>query len=133
MQKEYILTPVQIARYIITFAWLYHGLAPKLIEVAPLELLMSGSAGLSDEETYIFIKAAGIVELIWGIVFFFFYRSRSVILLNILALFGLLVSVAVFQPQLLVEAFNPITTNLPLIALSFIILDDIKYRGKRAK
>ncbi|MGC0119395.1 DoxX-like family protein [Pseudoalteromonas piscicida] len=118
--------PVQIARYIITFAWLYHGLAPKLIQIAPLEQLMSGSAGLSPESTYIFIKAAGIAEVIWAIIFYIFYKVRVVVFLNILALIFLLLAVALLQPQLLIEAFNPVTTNVPLIALSLIILNGVK-------
>ncbi len=58
------MTTLQIARLIITFAWLYHGLAPKLIHIAPLEQLMSESLGFGDEFTYIFIKVAGITEVI---------------------------------------------------------------------
>ncbi|MCE2571449.1 DoxX-like family protein [Motilimonas eburnea] len=116
------MTAVQIARFIITFAWLYHGLAPKLIQIAPLEQLMSGSIGFGNELTYTFIKMAGISEVIWGVIFFFFYKVRVVLLLNIIALVGLLLAVAALQPQLLIEAFNPVTTNIPLIAFTVIIL-----------
>ncbi|KZN43303.1 hypothetical protein N474_14630 [Pseudoalteromonas luteoviolacea CPMOR-2] len=118
-----MLVAVQIARYIITFSWLYHGLAPKLIQIAPLEQLMSASAGLGEELTYIFIKAAGVAEVIWAIVFFCFYKVKTVLVLNIVALVGLLLAVAALQPQLLVEAFNPVTTNIPLIAFTVIILN----------
>ncbi|MCY9829389.1 MULTISPECIES: DoxX-like family protein [Vibrio] len=121
------MTTVQIARLIITFAWLYHGLAPKLIQIAPLEQIMSGSVGFGDELTYMFIKFAGIAEVMWGIIFFFFYKNRVVLLLNIIALVGLLLAVAALQPQLLIEAFNPVTTNLPLIAFTVIILTSHKH------
>jgi len=117
------LYSTQIARYIITFGWLYHGLFPKLIQIAPMEMLMSSSAGLSEEATYIFIKAAGVGEIAWGLIFFAFYKVRTILYLNILALSGLLLAVALMQPQLLIEAFNPVTTNLPLIAFSLIILN----------
>jgi len=87
---------------------------------------MASSAGLSEENTYIFIKAAGVGELIWGALFFFFYRAPVVLYLNISALGGLLLAVAIMQPQLLIEAFNPVSTNIPLIAFSFIILNHVK-------
>ena len=51
--------------------------------------------------------------------------------LNILALMGLLLAVVVMQPQLLIEAFNPVTTNLPLIGLSVIWLKEIKQLNNR--
>ena len=49
-----------------------------------------------------------------------------VILLNIYALTLLLIFVAILQPMLLVEAFNPVTTNIPLIGLSLILLNSKK-------
>lgn len=127
------MTAVQIARFIITFAWLYHGLAPKLIQIAPFEQLMSGSLGFGDELTHIFIKMAGIAEVIWGVIFFFFYKVRAVLLLNIIALIGLLLAVAALQPQLLIEAFNPVTTNIPLIAFTVIILTSHSNNEQRIK
>ena len=115
----------QIARYVVALAWLYHGLFPKLLQIAPLELLMSSSVGLSEEATYILIKVAGVAEVIWGVVFFVFYKFRVILYINILALSGLLIAVVLLLPQILLEAFNPVTTNIPLIALSLIILNNI--------
>lgn len=131
-QKDSALSSIQIARYVITFGWLYHGLFPKLIQIAPLEMLMSGSAGLTEEQTYIFIKAAGFGELILGGVFFFFYRSLAVLYLNITALTGLLLAVSIIQPQLLIEAFNPVTTNISLIAFSIVIIAAVKQKPECA-
>ncbi|WP_338324768.1 DoxX-like family protein [Pseudoalteromonas phenolica] len=50
-------------------------------------------------------------------------------ILNILALAFLLLSVVMLQPQLLIEAFNPVTTNLPIMVFSFVLLNEIK-QGK---
>ena len=71
-------------------------------------------------------KSAGVGEVIFGLVFIYFYKSRMVILLNIYALTLLLIFVAILQPMLLVEAFNPVTPNIPLIALSLILLNSKK-------
>ena len=46
--------------------------------------------------------------------------------LNIAAMLGLLATVALLLPHLLVEAFNPVTTNLPIIACSLILLSTRK-------
>ena len=120
------MSSIQIARYIISFSWLYHGIFPKLVHIAPLEKLLTGSFGFSDEISYLITKSAGVGEVIFGIVLFIFYRSKPIILLNIFALVGLLLFVALLQPQLLIEAFNPVTTNIPLIGLSLVLLNNLK-------
>jgi len=116
----------------IAFSWLYHGIFPKLIHIAPLEKLMTASLGLSDDLSYFVTKSAGVGEVIFGLVFFIFYRHKIIILLNIVGLTGLLVFVALLQPHLLIEAFNPVTTNIALIAFSFILLLEIKNETKQA-
>ncbi|MEQ3514505.1 DoxX-like family protein [Pseudoalteromonas sp. BZB3] len=123
------MTTVQMARYMITFVWLYHGIFPKLVHVAPLEQLMTGSIGFSDDISYLITKAAGIGEVIFGLLFFVFYKTKLMNILNILALAFLLLSVVMLQPQLLIEAFNPVTTNLPIMVFSFVLLSEIK-QGK---
>lgn len=117
------MSSIQIARYIVSFSWLYHGIFPKLVHIAPLEKLMTASIGLSEELSYFVTKSAGFGEVIFGIIIFIFYKNKSIILLNIFALVGLLLTVAVLQPQLLIEAFNPVTTNITIIGLSLILLN----------
>lgn len=112
----------QIARYVIAFSWIYHGLFPKLMHIAPLERLMTASLGLSTEMSDWVTRFAGISEILFGIVFFVFYTNKTLNILNIIGMLALLLFVATLQPQLLIEAFNPVTTNLPLIAFSVILL-----------
>lgn len=112
----------QIARYVIAFSWIYHGLFPKLMHIAPLERLMTASLGLSTEMSDWVTRCAGISEILFGIVFFVFYTNKTLNILNIIGMLALLLFVAILQPQLLIEAFNPVTTNLPLIAFSVILL-----------
>jgi len=87
---------------------------------------MTASIGFSAEISDLITQSAGVGEVIFGIVFFVFYRNKAIVILNIVGLTGLLGFVAILQPQLLIEAFNPVTTNLTLIALSFIILSELK-------
>ena len=122
---------IQIARLIIAFSWLYHGIFPKLVHIAPLEKAMTASIGLSNEFSYFVTKAAGVGEVIFGLLFFVLYRSKAMILLNIIGLTGLLCFVAILQPHILIEAFNPVTTNIALIGFSLILLNDINKKDSR--
>ena len=123
---------MQLARYMIAFSWIYHGLFPKLIQIAPIEMAMSSSIGLSEEHTYILIKFAGIGEVLFGLLFLVLYRIKTVIVLNLAALLGLLGFVVIQMPHLLAEAFNPVTTNLPLVVLSVILLDGVREKSQVA-
>lgn len=120
------MSSILIARFVIAFSWLYHGIFPKLVHVAPLEKLITESLGFSNELSYNITKMAGVGEIIFGLVFFVLYRNKAVVLLNIIGLTGLLLFVAVMQPYVLIEAFNPVTTNIALIGFSFIILNETK-------
>ena len=124
------MSSIQIARFIISFSWLYHGIFPKLIHIAPLEKVMTASLGLSNELSYLVTKSAGVGEVIFGLLFFVLYRAKAIVLLNIIGLTGLLFFVALMQPHLLIEAFNPVTTNIALIGFSFILLLEIHNKSK---
>lgn len=120
------MSSIQIARYIVSFSWLYHGIFPKIFHIAPLEKLMTSSIGFSEELSYFITKSAGVGEVIFGIVLFIFYKNKLIIILNIVGLIGLLLFVAMLQPHLLIEAFNPVTTNIAIIGLSFVLLNGLK-------
>lgn len=113
---------IQFARYVIGLTWIYHGVFPKLLQIAPLERAMTGSLALSEEITYLLIKIAGVGEILFGVIFIWLYRIRIVQLLNLAGLIGLLVFAAVMTPYILLEAFNPITTNVPLMVLGYFLL-----------
>lgn len=116
---------IQIARYILGLSWIYQGFFPKIYHVASLELAMTSRLGLSHEHTLLLIRATGIMEILFGLCLILFYKKAFWQKLNILALLGLLF-VAVFMiPGILFDAFNPVTTNLPLIALGFYLLKKI--------
>ena len=109
-------------RYILGLSWIYHGLFPKLVTVAPLEKALTATIGLSDQMSYMVTKFAGVSEIIFGLIIIVFYKNASVIKFNIFVLLALCVFVAIQMPSLLIEAFNPVTTNFALIGLSYILL-----------
>jgi len=113
---------VQVARTILGLSWIYQGLFPKLFTVAPLEQAMTATVGLSEPLSYSLTKTAGVLEVLMGLALLHYYRSSKLIIANIIILLALCGFVALQLPVLLVEAFNPVTTNIPLIGLSFILL-----------
>ncbi|PCJ17543.1 MAG: hypothetical protein COA96_17665 [SAR86 cluster bacterium] len=117
---------IQLCRFTLGFSWVYHGLFPKLLFLAPLELEMSGSIGLSQTNTLWLIRFAGVSEIVFGILLMMFYRNAKILGVNILGLVSLLIFVLVMTPHIMVEAFNPVTTNIPLIILSLILLNEAK-------
>lgn len=112
----------QLCRFSIGLVWIYHGLVPKLLNVAPLELLMTNAMGFSNEVSQVITRAAGVAEILFGCCLILFYRHTLLIKLNIIALLALLGFVILRVPVVLLEAFNPVTTNLPVVALSLILL-----------
>ncbi|WOX05061.1 DoxX-like family protein [Microbulbifer pacificus] len=116
----------EICRWIIGGSWIYHGLMPKIIQIAPLEQAMTKKIGFGEDVSYLITKAAGVGEILFGIAFIIFYRSILMNMASMVALSALLIFVAFSSPQLLMEAFNPVTTNIPLIALSAIIIMELR-------
>jgi len=123
---EYKLTTDQIARWFIGFIWIYHGIATKLITIAPIEYYLSSQFGFGEQGTFWFIKLCGVGELTFGIVFLIFYRSRVMVYANIFAMASLMVMVVFLDYRYLVEGFNPVTTNIPVIGLSLILLNELE-------
>ncbi|MCG8519522.1 MAG: DoxX-like family protein [Pseudomonadales bacterium] len=112
-----------ICRLTIAFVWLYHGLVPKLLYLHEDELAMSLAAGLSQTAAETLATLAGVAEIGMAFAVLFFWRQRWPLILTVVAMLGLLVFVAAFQPELLGGAFNPVTTNAALIALAIVGLN----------
>lgn len=86
--------------------------------------------GFSAEISSIITRTAGVGEIIFGVLLIVFYQNKIIHLLNITALLGLLLFVALMMPVLLLEAFNPVTTNFALIGLSVVLLGSINKDSK---
>ncbi len=121
---------IQLLRFLLGFSWIYHGFFPKLWAVAPLEQQITATLGFSIEVSNLITKFAGVSEIIFGVVLIVMYKNRTVLLLSIFSLFFLCLFVAVQIPVILIEAFNPVTTNFALIGLSYVLLDNQRIKGK---
>lgn len=120
---------IQIARAILGLSWVYQGFFPKLLAIAPLERQLTATLGFSAHVSDLITRGAGVSEIIFGVLLIVFYQSRTMHFLNISALLGLLLYVMLMMPALLIEAFNPVTTNLALIGLSVTLLSSINVKA----
>ena len=115
-----------ICRLAIAFVWLYHGLVPKLLGPHEDELAMNLSLGLSLESATQLSIAAGAFEVVFGVVVLVLWRHRWPLHFTAASMVGLLLFVAVLSPGLLAGAFNPVTTNLCVLALAMVALKEHK-------
>ncbi len=112
-----------LARTILGALFLYHGLVPKILFLSPLEVQMIQAHGLGLPAERV-AAAAGVAEVLLGMALLLWRRARWPLQLALLSLLLLLVDVAIVTPELLVGAFNPVTTNMAAIGLCLIALRD---------
>jgi hypothetical protein len=107
-----------LARGSLAFMFAYHGLVPKLIVLSPGERMLLQAHGL--ERAAWLSQAAGVAELMLAALLLLVPRLIWPLPLAAFILFGLLVDVAVMQPSMLIDAFNPVTLNVAGLALCAI-------------
>tara|TARA_R110000851_G_scaffold229966_2_gene382711 strand:- start:227 stop:631 length:405 start_codon:yes stop_codon:yes gene_type:complete len=110
-----------ICRLGLGFLFVYHGLLPKILFLSPVEVSLVEASG-SGVSANIASPLAGVLEIVLGLLIALRLGGKAPIYLAGLSLIALLVYVAVLSPALLVEAFNPVTTNLLGLLLCYLIL-----------
>lgn len=105
---------VWVSRVALAFVWIYQGIVPKLVCQSPVELELLAHLG----PLYGFLcSVMGYGEILFGLLLLL-SPWRWPFLVNIAAMLGLFVFVSMTEPQLHFEAFNPVTLNVTVIALS---------------
>ncbi len=105
-----------MARASIAFVWAWHGLVPKLLFRQIDERLMLSQAGLSAT----LLPWFGAGELLFAALMLVAWRSRAMFVLNALLMAVTLLAVGLKSPVYFQAAFNPVTLNTAMIALSAI-------------
>jgi hypothetical protein len=104
------------SRVAVALIWLWQGLVPKLLfNHADERAMMAAShwnVGL--------LPIVGLLEITIAACAILTWRRRSFFLFNIFAMVAALANVAFVAPSYLVAAFNPVTLNVAMIALSLI-------------
>jgi hypothetical protein len=104
------------ARAAIAAIWVWQGLVPKLIYRSIDEQAMLAQAGLP----VVLVPWVGGLEIAVGLAFLWAWRWRGAFVANIGLMVLALIAVAVNSPAYLKAAFNPVTLNLAMIALSVV-------------
>jgi DoxX-like family len=104
------------SRISIAFIWLWQGVVPKLLFDNADERAMLAAAHLPAR----LVAPMGIAELVIAACSILLWRNRMFFVLNILAMVMALVAVSISSPHYVGAAFNPVTLNLAVIALSTI-------------
>lgn len=109
-----------LARLALALVFLWHGLAPKILWLSPDEVAMIAAHGLPQHQLFApesIARIGGIAEVLLGLALLTFRRRRWPLVLAGAALMILLLDVALLSPHLLIQAFNPLSTNLAALAL----------------
>lgn len=109
-----------IARVALAAIWIYQGLIPKLMFQSADELRMLMDAGSSLSSANALLPVIGLLELLFGLALFACWRVRWLFQISILLMVAATVTVSWASPRYLVGAFNPISLNLAVAALSLI-------------
>jgi uncharacterized membrane protein YphA (DoxX/SURF4 family) len=109
-----------ICRLMVAFVWLYQGLVPKLLFANPDESAMLADAGWSAESISAAVRWAGIAEIAFGVLLIVAWRVRTLFAMTIVLMLAAIAFVGAESPRYLSAAFNPVTLNLSMVALSVI-------------
>lgn len=107
-----------LVRGSLALLFAYHGLVPKLLWLSTDEVRMINAHGWANAAPIAY--AAGLAELLWAAVLLICRQARWPLLVSAVLLLGLLLDVLWFAPDLLLQAFNPFSTNMLGLALCLI-------------
>ena len=105
-----------VVRVALAFVWIWHGLVPKLLFPNVDERAMLQQAGIP----ITWLPWIGGMEVVFGIAMLCTWNVRAVLILNAGLMVIATVAVAVNSPDYLKAAFNPVSLNLALLALSMV-------------
>ena len=105
-----------VARLAMATIWIWHGLVPKLLYQQIDERTMLAQAGLPLG----LLPWIGVLEILFGALILYGWSWRSIFLANIAFMVLATVAVALNSPVYLTAAFNPVTLNFAMIALSVV-------------
>jgi uncharacterized membrane protein YphA (DoxX/SURF4 family) len=104
------------ARISIASIWIWQGLVPKLLYRQVDERVMLAQTGVSAA----LLPWIGGVEIVFGLLVLYGWAWRSIFPVNLALMVAAVVAVAWNSPLYLTAAFNPVTLNLAVIALSIV-------------
>ena len=120
MTDARLLRIAWLARLALAAVFIWHGLVPKILWLSPDEVAMIAAHGLPDHPLFappLIAAVGGAAEVLLGVALLAMWRQRWPLLLASAVLLALLLDVVLLSPHLLIQAFNPLSTNLAALAL----------------
>lgn len=120
MTDARLLRIAWLARLALAAVFIWHGLVPKILWLSPDEVAMIAAHGLPDHPLFapsLIAAVGGAAEVLLGVALLAMWRQRWPLLLASAVLLALLLDVVWLSPHLLIQAFNPLSTNLAALAL----------------
>jgi uncharacterized membrane protein YphA (DoxX/SURF4 family) len=111
-----------IARSVLAFIWLYHGLIPKLLRQDAAELDLLRDVGTPAAQLTTAVTVAGWGEILFGVLLILLWRQKWPLWVTFFFMAAGIGVVAVYAPGYLEAAFNPLTLNLAVAALAAVCL-----------
>lgn len=105
-----------IARVLLSFVWIWHGLVPKIVSRSSDELSMLHAIGLGAR----WLPWIGGAEIAMGILALVFWRWRGYMSITAILMIITLIQVIAHSPQYVWAAFNPVTLNACVFGLSAV-------------
>jgi DoxX-like family len=109
-----------VARSTLAFIWFYHGLIPKLLHHDAIELDLLSRIGTPASRLIPAVTFAGWAEILFALLLIVLWRHRWPLWLTFAVMLVGIPVVAVHAPAYLGAAFNPLTLNLAIAALSAV-------------
>jgi DoxX-like family len=111
-----------VARSTVAFTWLYQGLVPKLLRHDVIELDLLSRLGAPKFQLITALTVAGWIEIVFALLVVVLWRDRWPLWLTFGFMLISTVVVAISAPDFMGAAFNPLTLNAAIAALSAISL-----------
>jgi uncharacterized membrane protein YphA (DoxX/SURF4 family) len=111
-----------VARGAVAFTWFYHGLVPKLIRHDRIEGDLLSRAGIPASRILSAVNLAGWVEILFAVILIILWRRSWPLWFTMIAMLIGIPIVALTAPDYATAAFNPVTLNLLLAALSLVAI-----------
>lgn len=111
--------------------WVYQGLIPKVLYKAQDEQYIWQQQGFDEVMSLILMQFSGYIEIIFGLLFLFFRRSKILHVLNILGMFGLSLLITMIDFRYFQNAFNPFVMNVSMASLSIIALQLLQAKNPK--
>jgi len=122
IKVDFWMTTNLICRLTLGVLFIYHGLVPKIIWLSEIEKQLVEAGGFAREDATFLSPAAGSAEVVLGLMIIFLRKHLFPVYIAAFSLIGLLGLVAAVHPDLLIEAFNPVTTNLMGLVFCYLII-----------